>query len=67
MSVGVLKPRWGQPLTGIISFVVFLAIALVTWYIFSDPTRAGRLVSVSLRYVSGDDDFGRNLATYVSC
>ncbi len=37
MSVGALKPRWGQPLTGIISFVVFLAIALVTWYIFSDP------------------------------
>jgi len=32
-----LKPRWGQPLTGIISFVAFFCIALLTWYIFSDP------------------------------
>ena len=32
-----LRPRWGQPLTGIISFVVFLATAWVTWFIFSDP------------------------------
>ena len=36
MAAGELKPRWGQPLTGIISFCVFFAIALVTWFIFSD-------------------------------
>lgn len=29
--------RFGQPLTGIISFFVFLALALVSWFIFSDP------------------------------
>ena len=32
-----LRPRWGQPLTGIISFVVFLVVAWITWFIFSDP------------------------------
>ena len=37
MAAGELKPRWGQPLTGFISFGVFLAIALVTWFILSDP------------------------------
>ena len=37
MAAGTLQPRWGQPLTGIISFVVFTAIALVTWFLFSDP------------------------------
>lgn len=37
MAVGALKPRWGQPLTGIISLLVFSVIALITWYIFSDP------------------------------
>ncbi len=37
MALGALKPRWGQPLTGIISFAVFFAVALITWYIFSDP------------------------------
>ncbi|MBP1759706.1 MAG: hypothetical protein H6Q63_623, partial [Firmicutes bacterium] len=31
------KPRWGQPLTGIISTIVLLLIALVTWYIFASP------------------------------
>jgi AAT family amino acid transporter len=36
MAAGELKPRWGQPLTGIISFCVFFAIALVIWFIFSD-------------------------------
>jgi amino acid transporter, AAT family len=34
---GALKPRWGQPLTGIISNVVFFLVAMLTWYIFSDP------------------------------
>jgi amino acid transporter, AAT family len=33
---GELKPRWGQPLTGIISLVAFTLIAWITWYIFSD-------------------------------
>jgi len=32
-----LRPRWGQPLTGIISNVVFFLVALLTWYLFSDP------------------------------
>ncbi len=32
-----LKPRWGQPITGIISFITFFLIAWGTWYIFSDP------------------------------
>jgi AAT family amino acid transporter len=34
---GDLKPRWGQPATGIISNVVFLLVAWLTWYIFADP------------------------------
>jgi AAT family amino acid transporter len=34
---GELRPRWGQPLTGIISSIAFFLIAWVTWYIFSDP------------------------------
>lgn len=34
---GELRPRWGQPLTGIISFIAFFLIAWFTWYIFSDP------------------------------
>jgi len=34
---GELRPRWGQPLTGIISNVVFFLVALLTWYLFSDP------------------------------
>ncbi len=32
-----LKPRWGQPLTGIISFCTFFGIAWATWFILSDP------------------------------
>ena len=35
--VGQLRPRWGQPLTGIISLAVFTVIAWITWFIFSDP------------------------------
>lgn len=34
---GELRARWGQPLTGIISFSVFFLIAWLTWYLFSDP------------------------------
>jgi amino acid transporter, AAT family len=37
MAAGVLKPRWGQPLTGIISSIAFFGIALILWYILSDP------------------------------
>ena len=37
MAVGALKPRWGQPLTGIISFCFFFVMAMITWFIFSDP------------------------------
>lgn len=37
MAVSALKPRWGQPITGIVSFVAFLVIAWITWFIFSDP------------------------------
>ncbi len=33
----ILKPRWGQPATGIISNLVFFLVAWLTWYIFSDP------------------------------
>ena len=34
---GALRPRWGQPMTGIISTIAFFLIAWVTWYILSDP------------------------------
>jgi len=37
MAEAQLKPRWGQPLTGIISFLSFFGIAWVTWFILSDP------------------------------
>ena len=37
MAAGELKPRWGQPLTGIISSIAFTGIALILWYILSDP------------------------------
>jgi AAT family amino acid transporter len=33
---GALKPRWGQPMTGIIANIAFFLIAWGTWYIFSD-------------------------------
>lgn len=32
-----LRPRLGQPLTGIVSTCVFTAVAWILWYIFSDP------------------------------
>jgi amino acid transporter, AAT family len=34
---GQLEPRWGQPITGIISTVAFFLVAWLTWYVFSDP------------------------------
>lgn len=37
MSAGNLKPRWGQPLTGIIATLAFFVIAWATWYVFGDP------------------------------
>lgn len=37
MAAGVLKPRWGQPFTGIVSFGVFFIIAWLIWFLFSDP------------------------------
>lgn len=37
MAAHGIRPRWGQPLTGIISSVVFTLIALVLWWIFADP------------------------------
>jgi AAT family amino acid transporter len=37
MAEGALRPRWGQPLTGIISTIVFFLVAVATWYLFSDP------------------------------
>jgi len=36
-AAGELVPRWGQPLTGIISLAAFTVIAWFLWYIFSDP------------------------------
>ena len=34
---GELKPRWGQPATGIVSLIAFGFIAWFTWFLFSDP------------------------------
>jgi len=34
---GELRPRWGQPMTGIVTTIVFFVIGLFTWYLFSDP------------------------------
>jgi AAT family amino acid transporter len=36
-SPGALRPRWGQPATGIVSFIVFFIVAWFVWYLFSDP------------------------------
>ncbi len=36
MDAHALKPRWGQPVTGIISFTVITVITWVIWYLFSD-------------------------------
>lgn len=32
-----LRPRWGQPVTGIVSTLVFTLVAWGLWYVFSDP------------------------------
>ena len=32
-----LRPRWGQPATGIVAFTAFLVVALGSWFVFSDP------------------------------
>ncbi len=37
MTSHALRPRWGQPATGLISFIAFLLIAWLAWFIFSDP------------------------------
>jgi len=37
MAGGGLQPRWGQPLTGIVSLCCFFVVAMVTWFVFSDP------------------------------
>ena len=37
MAAGTLQQRWGPPLTGIISFIVFTVVAWITWFLFSDP------------------------------
>ncbi len=36
MDAQALKPRWGQPLTGIIAFLSLSIITWIIWYIFSD-------------------------------
>lgn len=38
-----IVPRWGQPLTGIISLIVFTLVAWVIWYIFSSPSGVYKL------------------------
>ena len=37
MAGHALKARWGQPVTGIVSFIVLFLIAWLIWFIFSDP------------------------------
>ena len=37
MAGQALRARWGQPVTGIISFIAFFLIAWLIWFIFSDP------------------------------
>ncbi len=37
MAAEVLKPRWGQPLTGMVSFGMFFGVAWLTWFLCSDP------------------------------
>jgi len=34
---GQLRPRWGQPLTGMVSFCTFFLIAWGIWYLVGDP------------------------------
>jgi AAT family amino acid transporter len=37
MAGHTLRARWGQPVTGIVSFLIFFLIAWLTWFMFSDP------------------------------
>jgi len=37
VAAHALRPRWGQPLTGIVSLACFSLVAWITWYLFSDP------------------------------
>ena len=37
MAGHTLRARWGQPVTGIVSCIVFFLIAWLIWFIFSDP------------------------------
>ena len=64
-SPGALRPRWGQPVTGIVSFFAFFFIAWFIWYIFSDPRGPVGIVPLPLRALFGNDDFGGPLAAYV--
>jgi AAT family amino acid transporter len=37
MASHAIRPRWGQPITGIAAFIAFFLIAWLIWFIFSDP------------------------------
>jgi AAT family amino acid transporter len=37
MEAHALEPRWGQPVTGIVSLIVISVVTWIIWYIFSDP------------------------------
>lgn len=37
MAAETLRPRWGQPTTGILGFITFLLVAWGIWFVFSDP------------------------------
>lgn len=37
MTIHALRPRWGQPATGIVAFIAFFLIAWLIWFFFSDP------------------------------
>jgi AAT family amino acid transporter len=37
MTSHAIRPRWGQPITGIVAFMAFFLIAWLIWFIFSDP------------------------------
>src|SRR4030042_4499768 len=41
MAGHTLRARWGQPVTGIVSFIVFFLIAWLAWLIFSEPRGPG--------------------------
>jgi amino acid transporter, AAT family len=43
MSGHSSTPRWGQPLSGIIAFIVFLGIALISWIVLASPAGVFKL------------------------